>query len=282
MAATRLDEKVGELELIHLKPASPGGGPPLLFVHGAWHGAWCWADQWLGFFASQGHEVYAVSLRGHGRSGGDYRGARVRHYVDDAWTALKHLGRPAVLIGHSMGGYLGQFIAAAEPLAGLVLVAPVPHTGVSAWTYVRTTLKHPWLMLRSALSGDGGPLVSTKRATRDLLFSAGLPDSELERHLPRLQGESFRALLELGPFGLRPARPRPGTPVLCLAADGDGLFSPREAQRTAEAYGAQYELLERCGHDVMLEPRALDAARRVDRWIAAHVTGATRLDTGAR
>ena len=33
-------------------------------------GAWCWAEHFLDFFADRGFDAYALSLRGHGRSGG--------------------------------------------------------------------------------------------------------------------------------------------------------------------------------------------------------------------
>lgn len=38
--------------------------PPLVFVHGSYHAAWCWAEHWLPFFSSSGHDSYAISLLG--------------------------------------------------------------------------------------------------------------------------------------------------------------------------------------------------------------------------
>lgn len=37
---------------------------PVVFVHGSFHAAWCWAVHWLPFFAGSGHDCYAVSLLG--------------------------------------------------------------------------------------------------------------------------------------------------------------------------------------------------------------------------
>jgi pimeloyl-ACP methyl ester carboxylesterase len=34
---------------------------PILFVHGAWHAAWCW-ENFLPYFAQQGYAAYAISL----------------------------------------------------------------------------------------------------------------------------------------------------------------------------------------------------------------------------
>lgn len=38
--------------------------PPLVFVHGSYHAAWCWAEHWLPFFSSSGFDAYALSLLG--------------------------------------------------------------------------------------------------------------------------------------------------------------------------------------------------------------------------
>lgn len=38
--------------------------PPLVFVHGSFHAAWCWAEHWLPFFSQNGYDSYALSLLG--------------------------------------------------------------------------------------------------------------------------------------------------------------------------------------------------------------------------
>ena len=45
------------LEVIDKGPCRESGKAPLLFVHGAWHGAWCWDEHFLDFFAAQGLSV---------------------------------------------------------------------------------------------------------------------------------------------------------------------------------------------------------------------------------
>ncbi|KAK9064945.1 hypothetical protein SSX86_016328 [Deinandra increscens subsp. villosa] len=37
---------------------------PLVFVHGSFHAAWCWAEHWLPFFSQNGFDSYALSLLG--------------------------------------------------------------------------------------------------------------------------------------------------------------------------------------------------------------------------
>lgn len=38
--------------------------PPLVFIHGSYHAAWCWAEHWLPFFSACGFDCYAISLLG--------------------------------------------------------------------------------------------------------------------------------------------------------------------------------------------------------------------------
>jgi len=53
-----------DLEVVAQPPLAPGERrPPLVFVHGSFHAAWCWAEHWLPFFSRAGFPCYALSLR---------------------------------------------------------------------------------------------------------------------------------------------------------------------------------------------------------------------------
>ena len=75
-------------EVLSVLPEEDLGRPPLLFVHGVAHGAWCFAEHWLPAAAQRGYPAYAVSLRGHGGSGGAAHLGRAlqRDYVHDGWN----------------------------------------------------------------------------------------------------------------------------------------------------------------------------------------------------
>lgn len=75
--------------------------PLLLLVHGAWHGAWCWAGLQARLDAL-GVASMAIDLPGHGTSTeppGDLYGD-AQHVAD----VIAALARPVVLVGHSYGG----------------------------------------------------------------------------------------------------------------------------------------------------------------------------------
>ena len=61
-----------QLELLSARPAgnSSADAPPIILLHGAAHGAWCWAEHFLPWLAEQGCECHALSWRGHVRSRG--------------------------------------------------------------------------------------------------------------------------------------------------------------------------------------------------------------------
>src|SRR3990172_9353564 len=142
-----------ELEVITRRPRGKAHPVPLLCVHGIVHGAWCWDEQFLPYFAKQGYYASAVSLRGHGKSPNDraLRLTRTTHYVQDVKQAADALeaetGRRPVIIGHSMGGLITQkYMEQYEAPAG-VLLASVPTHGAILAT-LRTMAHQPLTFLK--------------------------------------------------------------------------------------------------------------------------------------
>lgn len=258
-----------QLETLAREPATNARPTPLLFVHGAWHGAWCWDERFLPYFASRGYRSYAVSLRGHGASAApsSARTMRIRDYVADVAQAAKQLDRPPVVIGHSMGGLVVQKYLERHEAPAAILLASVPTSGA-----LRTTLniarKHPLRFARANLTWKLYPFVNTPRIAREMLFSRELPEDEVKAHWQRLQNEAYFAYLDMIAFALpRPRRVK--TPMLVLGAERDAIFIPREARRTARAYGASAKVFPNMAHDMMLEPGWQSVADTMIEWLQA-------------
>ncbi|MGE5547121.1 MAG: alpha/beta fold hydrolase [Solirubrobacterales bacterium] len=86
---------------------------PLVMLHG---GAWRW-QEFLSLIPSLGRRwhVQALDLRGNGGSGwspGDYR---LRDFAQDNAEFVRSLQRPAVLVGHSIGGVIALMVAQSLP-----------------------------------------------------------------------------------------------------------------------------------------------------------------------
>ena len=127
------------LEVMVRTPAVPTAAPPLLFIHGAFTAAWCWAEHFLDFFAEEGFNCYAVSLSGHGgsRAKGSLDSLSIADYVADVARVAGELPVPPVLIGHSMGGFVAQKYLEDHAAAGAVLMCSVPPQGLMSATFVK-------------------------------------------------------------------------------------------------------------------------------------------------
>ncbi|MCJ0949903.1 alpha/beta hydrolase (plasmid) [Rhodococcus erythropolis] len=101
------------------------GGPPILLVHG-WacdSGDWMWQIPDL----AERHKVYVVDLRGHGHSSVTKDCYRGTDYAQDLSRLIEVLGcGPAIVIGHSLGGYIGVHLAVEHPEHVLALVCVDP------------------------------------------------------------------------------------------------------------------------------------------------------------
>jgi len=61
-------------------------------------------------------DVFRIDLRGHGRSGHVADTYSVPYYTDDVVSFIEEvIGKPVVLIGHSLGGVIAHHIAATRP-----------------------------------------------------------------------------------------------------------------------------------------------------------------------
>lgn len=255
-----------KIELIRHPAKNGNKSTPILFIHGAWHGAWCWEEYFLPYFASKGYDAYALSLRGHGNSEGreGLRWWSISDYVDDVSQIVGQIHRVPILVGHSMGGLIVQKYLESHKVPAAVLLAPVPTTGV-----IMTTLgiaKRHFLILLKVLSTMSlYPVINTPELAREAFFSENISTAKLETYYKKLQDESFRGFLDMT-FCLPKPR-KVSDPILLIGAINDMIFSQRQMEATANAYHSTAQMLSNTAHDVMLEDRWKDAADIILNWL---------------
>ncbi|WP_269532482.1 alpha/beta hydrolase [Chitinimonas sp. BJYL2] len=260
-----------KLELIEVMPAMVAGRPPLLFLHGAYMGAWCWSPHCLPLCASRGYRSFALSLRGHGDSEGHATLAlhSINDYLNDVAWAVREVtercGRPPVLVGHSMGGYLALAHARDVALPGLALLAPLPPEGLLGST-LHLLFQHPQLLWElHCLQYGEQPLLADK--LRELLFSPAMDLPTLLGYAARFQHESQRALLDLSvpQFDLRPPKGMP--PALVLGSRADKIIPPHLVHSAARALGVRARMLDGVGHAMMLDAPWRQVADEFLQWL---------------
>lgn len=106
-----------------------GQGAPVILTHGLAASTFDWIDLTPGLVEA-GYTVYALDLLGHGKSlkPKDLKEYRVDQVFDHfaAWLETLNLTAPAILVGHSLGGYLSVEYALRHPqkVRALVLIDP--------------------------------------------------------------------------------------------------------------------------------------------------------------
>lgn len=89
-------------------------GEPIVFIHGI-GGRWQAWSQEIGLVAHTWHP-FSVDLRGHGRSSSAETGYRFGDYPRDIISLLENkIGRPAVLVAHSLGAVASIGVASERP-----------------------------------------------------------------------------------------------------------------------------------------------------------------------
>jgi pimeloyl-ACP methyl ester carboxylesterase len=263
------DVALNGLTLSAEEPVAPTRAPVLL-IPGMFAGAWYFAD-WQRALAARGHPAWALDLRGHHGSRPVAAPGRVSvsEYVDDALEAARHLGRPIVL-GHSMGGLIGQKVAEAGAAQALVLVSSAPPAGipaVGAAAALRMMRYLPAMLLSQ-------PLVP-RRADLDAIVFNRTPEAERDAVFARYVPESGRAARELA-FGSAATAvdPRRVTcPVLVVAGGSDRFVPPRVARRLARRYRAAHREFPGMGHVLVSEPGWEAVVEYVGEWLAATTLG---------
>ncbi|WP_082971266.1 alpha/beta hydrolase [Mycobacterium sp. 852002-51971_SCH5477799-a] len=255
------------LEVIDKGAPSEAHPVPLLFIHGAWHAAWCWDENFLSFFADRGYRAVALSLRNHGNSNTENpRRCSVADWVSDIESVVNSLPTEPIVVGHSMGGFLVQKYLEVHTAPAGVLLASMPVSGAGR-ALVRIMRRHPLRAARASLRGKSLRALNTPQAARENFYSTATPEADVARYAALLEEEhAGRQTFELTMFNL----PKPGrvtTPLLVLGAECDGCFSPGEIRETARAYGTEAEFFPNMGHNMMLEPGWQTVAERIDDWL---------------
>ncbi|KAK5747174.1 hypothetical protein LTR17_000309 [Elasticomyces elasticus] len=259
----------GDLELLICRPVSPSTDtsaghklsiPPVFFAHGGFGSAGVWLD-WMEYLHSSGYQgtLYACSIRNHGASYSVpyFRmvwQTSLKECAADLITCMKHAQEDAgaaelVLVGHSAGGGLAQYVLAKlqTRVRALCLVDAIPHYG--SLEIYKNWLKHdPWFPLRSMLHlGHPNSPLSSVELVRTAFFGSQYPVSGVPDFMKWMPGYesmgwpigmlgNFSAWLRGQPHWLEPSEivcniaGSPTTndtePICVLVGSADMMFRP--------------------------------------------------------
>lgn len=235
--------------------------PPILIIHGA-----CsqpgHLGAWRDYFSAAGHVCAVPALPGHVPDDpAALADLTVKHYLSAMREARRALDAPPIVVGHSLGGLVGQLLAATVPCAALVLVSSVP-PGMLPVTGRAAPHLLP-LVPRVFLGRSFRP----GRPALEALTLHDLAAAERETLLPGFVHESgrvFRALV-LGRIRVNALNVR--CPVLVLHGEADRLVPVSVGRRLARRYGADLITVPGHGHWLVAESLIPRTAGPVLTWI---------------
>ncbi len=217
----------------------------------------------MALLAGKGWSSYALSLRNHPGShevaDEEYRvSLRVSDYAEDVAAVTGWIGRPCVVVGHSLGGivaqrYLANRFAAGRSEAGMVLLASVPPGALGP--------------IRDGPIPTDVPYLLEPAEAAERYFRAG-GQAAWGETVARLVPESPSVMnhYSLAP-GVKIAPDAIPCPRLVVSAGHERGAVPRD-DRIARYYGAEYYPASEVGHDLMLDEGWGEVLGQVEGWLA--------------
>lgn len=251
----------------------PNLKPDIIFIHGMWSRHTVWRD-WEAAFRARGFNCLTPDLPGHAEHGSDtlLAGATLDSYVEAIVELARGSKRP-VLIGHSLGGLIGQLAAQRLDLAGLVLV----NSAAPAQIFPLRPSMLPGLARHFAKWALWKKSFRLSTWEADYLVFNRVPPLERADCHKLLIAESGKVAYEVG-FGAlnlahtnRVSKERIDCPMLALAGGRDRIIPRSVSRGMARWYGSRLDYREypEQGHWLLGEPGWEGHTARIMDWIEA-------------
>eukprot|EP01024_Parvocaulis_polyphysoides_P045297 TRINITY_DN42325_c0_g1_i2.p1 TRINITY_DN42325_c0_g1~~TRINITY_DN42325_c0_g1_i2.p1 ORF type:complete len:358 (-),score=44.81 TRINITY_DN42325_c0_g1_i2:205-1278(-) len=272
-----------QLEVLKRIKNSDQNKPPLIFLHGSSHAAWCFEENFLPYFSELGYPSYALSFRGQGGSDpvdGPVAGT-VQDHVDDLAHFIKSLKYnqeeqlDPVILAHSFGGYIAELYVSEKDnkgypeISGVALMCVVPPSGNSEMVkrYMRRDL---WLSFKVTWAFIRKSYASSLEECKYVFFSDDIADDKLKRYFEKLQEcKKWVRLIDLSDLRKRDPliQPEKVPPAFVLGAVQDKIVDKEGVEETAKWLDVQPVFIDQMNHDCMLDTRWQEAAVSVQRWL---------------
>lgn len=219
-----------------------------------------------------GDRVLALDLPGNGKRWGEASpwsvaamAEAVRHEV-----ARRHIDRPLVLVGLSLGGMVALHWAAQQPqrIAGCVAINTSLGRYALPWQRLRPSaasqlaaLLPPWVPMQAR---EAGVLQLTSHRRHDAALLARW--TAFAEEAPTAPANAGRQLVAAACY--RGPASAPQVPVLLLASTKDRLVSPQCSRALAAAWRVPLQEHPWAGHDLPLDAPAWAAAQAGAWWSA--------------
>jgi len=276
--------------------------PPLAFVHGSFHAAWCWSECYFPYFVGLGYPVAALSLRGTGGTfaGKGVKKVKIEDHAKDLQSFLEQLpkvlnGNQAkpILISHSFGGlvvmkHLELHPSDAANISGIITLCSVPPSGNGKMTlrYLRRSLVDSWKITAGFAMKK---CIKNDELCRDLFFGGhvgngggnfGISNDDIHRYQSYFERDTEATIDIMDLMKRLPSKEAVGgkaphldqfPPCLVVGATRDFIVDDVGVEETATYFGLESPTMIDSPHDVMLGQNWENGAGAIHRFIQGFV-----------
>ena len=248
----------------------------LYCIHGMWGTSAIW-DGLRARFTAAGHTSHAPLLPHHDRRRGEepHPGLALlglQDYVDFLVDDIAQLAEPPVIVGHSMGSFLTQAVAARTQPAGVVLLSPAPTAAINAPGIA--PVRSVWSIV-SKWGWWRRPTLIDPAAARWGIFN-NVPVEIASAEIDALVWDSGRVLADLSaPWAVRNGAAtvdyaRLTCPALIVSGGDDRITPPKIARVTARAWRGpvDYHELPGVGHWLFHAPVVDRVGDLIESWLS--------------
>lgn len=277
--------------------------PTLVFIHGSFHAAWCWEENYFDYFSKLGYDCFALSLRGTGGTfaGENVRKVKILEHVSDLEAFLEYIhtdndepkGKQLkpVLIAHSFGGlavmkYLEKMHPNQSPsdlLSGVTMFCSVPPSGNGPMTlrYLTRSLRDSWKITAGFAMKK---CLKDSDLCRSLFFSTnddptgGISNDDISRYQSYFDRDTA-ATIDLSDLAKQLPSARSNKdgsapfidntkqcPALVVGACDDFIVDIEGVDETAKYFNVLPTIVD-SPHDVMLGPKWESGAAVLSHWL---------------
>jgi len=244
----------------------------LVFVHGMWSNPNTWSP-FSDWFEEKGWEISVPTLPYHNGLTDDlnFIGTQsLLDYIQFLEAELTKIDKPYILIGHSMGGFLVQALAARCDPAATICISPAAPAGVFG---IRPTVLRVFSRNMITQLFWKKPIILNWGEARHGLFN-NMPETKARKEFDKLIPESGRALFELGFWQIDfknattvDAR-RIKCPMLITGSKKDQITPYSIVKSTAKRYPtAELRTYENNAHFIFLEEGWQTFAQDLEDWM---------------
>lgn len=243
-----------KLEL--LKKVNPDFKNSIIFVHGAYHAAWCWAEHFIEYFYDKGYNVVGFSFRNHAGSEkiDDINSIVIEDLVYDLKRVVDSIDGEKIIIAHSLGCRVVQMYLECQfhLIKALVLMTPMP---------VRNNI-FQLMQIR---------IRQSKKPMDYILFSDRLLDDKKQEYMNLLEKESKKVEYSMINHQKKFNESIKNIPTLVIGSKNDQCVIMQSIIDNGNLHNAKIMIFEQICHDMMLDPQWYEVAHKIFQFLKCNI-----------